>query len=289
MSSPMDTFRGILKPTSSPYTLPKINSVPLLIKDGFTLTTLFTIGAIMQTLLFLVLPTKYAIIPCSALALNSIISTITGTRSKSSNPYLNGVVRGRTSAQFPDPATGTIPATPAGRPVLVFHLGVRFNHPLGMLSPGGRQLGEYFTTMNDDLDRRADEYGLYHMSSWSSLEAERNNTLMFIYYFRDVAGLNRFAHDPLHRRTWDWFNGIRAEFTHIGIFHEGFVSGAQQYETIYDNMKPTLLGAASVKCDNEETKEEEWVNTLVSADNSALRSQFKRMGKATRNMIEYDY
>ncbi|KAI8195428.1 hypothetical protein KHU50_010933 [Colletotrichum sp. SAR 10_65] len=288
MVASTDTFPGLLKPTTKPYRLPQINTVPLLIKDGFTLTTLFSIGALMQTALFLILPTKYAIIPSSAIALNSIISTIIGTRSKSANTYMNGVVPGRTSAQFPDPTTGKIPATPAGRSLLVFHLGVRFNHPLGLLSPGGREIGAYFDAMNKDLNLRADEYGLYHLSSWQSLEAERNNTLMFIYYFRDVEGLNKFAHDPLHRKTWDWYNSIRDQFDHIGIFHEGFVTGPQQYETIYGNMKPTLLGAASLKCKNEETKEDEWVNTLVNCDNSALRSQFKRMGKASRQLVEYE-
>ncbi|KAL0940065.1 uncharacterized protein CTRU02_206675 [Colletotrichum truncatum] len=286
MASTTDTFPGLLKPTARPYELPKFNGTLLLIKDGFTLTTLLTIGALMQTVLFLILPTKYAIIPSSVLALNSIISTIVGTYSKKHNPYLNGIVPGVVTAQFPDPATGKIPAIPARRPLLVFHLGLRFNHPLGILAPG-REIGEYFDAMNKDLKDRADEYGLYHVSSWQSMEAERNNTLMFIYYFRDIEGLNKFAHDPVHRKGWDWYNSIRKEYTHLGIFHEAFVTGAQQYETIYGNMKPVLLGAASVKCKNEETKEDEWVNTLVNGNVGPLRSQFRRMGKASAQLTEY--
>ncbi|KAF6818693.1 hypothetical protein CMUS01_11874 [Colletotrichum musicola] len=287
MADTTDTFPGLLRPTSRPYRLPKFDATVLTVKDGFTLTTLFAIGGLMQSALFLILPTKYAIIPCCVIALNSIISTIISLRSPASSPEARGVVPGRVSAQFPDPATGKIPAIPARRSLVVFHLGVRFNHPLGLLAGGGQEIGGFFEKMNKDLNRRADQYGLYHMSSWQSLEADRNNTNMFIYYFRDVEGLNKFAHDPLHRQTWDWYNGVKDKYTHLGIFHEGFVTGPQQYETIYANMKPVLLGAASVKTKSEDTKEDTWVNTLVSADVGPLRSQFRRMGKAAK-LLEYN-
>ncbi|OHF04296.1 hypothetical protein CORC01_00635 [Colletotrichum orchidophilum] len=282
-----DRFNGIFKPTESPLWNKSYNVLPLLIKDGFNLTTLFTIGALMQSILFLILPAKYALIPASALGLSSIVSTIMETRSEKSNPYMKGVVRGRTSAQFPNPATGAIPAVAASQSLVVFHLGVRFNHPMGLLCPGGREIGDFFQEMNKDLAQRASEYGLYHVSNWLGTDGPRNNSLLNIYYFRDVEGLNKFAHDPIHRKGWDWYNSFKQQHSHIGIYHENFVTNAGQYETIYGNMKPLLLGAASVECQNEESGAKVWVNTLVDANVGPLRGMMRRMGKKETPLAHY--
>ncbi|KAK1495182.1 hypothetical protein CTAM01_08637 [Colletotrichum tamarilloi] len=280
-------FHGIFKPTESPQWTKPYNHLPLLIKDGFNLSTLLAIGALMQCFLFSTIPAKYAVIPALAMGLSSIVSTILDTRSEKSNPFMKGVVRGRTSAQFPDPSTGAIPAVAASQSLVVFHLGVRFNHPMGLLCPGGREIGQYFREMNKDLAQRASEYGLYHVSNWLGADGPRNNSLLNIYYFRDVEGLNKFAHDPIHRKGWDWYNGIKQQYNHIGIYHESFVTNAGQYETIYGNMKPLLLGAASVECQSEETKDKVWVNTLVDANVGPLRGMMRRMGKRDAPLAHY--
>ncbi|KAJ0163724.1 hypothetical protein CTA2_2514 [Colletotrichum tanaceti] len=283
----MGRFKGIFKPTAVPLWMPLYNPSPFLFKDSFKLTTLFVIGALLQCGLFAILPSKYAFVPASAFALSSIISTILEWRASKMNQYAEGVVPGRTTAQIPDPATGTIPGIAASRSLVVFHLGVRFNHPLGLLSPGGREIGAHFQQMNDDLQRRATEYGLYHVSNWLGADGARNNTLLNIYYFRDVAGLHRFAHDAVHRKGWDWYNGFHQTRKHIGIFHESFVAAPQRYETIYGNMKPTLLGAASLECNSEETGDRVWVNTLVSADVGPLRGMTRRMGNKDAPLDAY--
>ncbi|TEA21729.1 Monooxygenase [Colletotrichum sidae] len=290
MSFSGDTFQGVLKPTPRHFGYQTFDTFPLIVKDSFTLTTLFVIGALLQTLLFFTLPTKYAVIPCWILALHSVIQTVVGTVSKKSNPYIKNIIPTRVSAQLPDPLTGKIAADPASRPFVILHLGVRFNHPLGILSPGARTIADYFYGLNKQLNDRTDEYGLYHMSAWVAMGAERNNAMMNVYYFRDIEGLNKFAHDPLHRETWEWYNSIRDDYDHIGIFHEAFVTGAKEYETIYSNMQPLLLGASSVKVKNdsgEDGKKETWVNTLVRADNNLLRSQFRRMGRAAQQLASY--
>ncbi|OLN95710.1 hypothetical protein CCHL11_10413 [Colletotrichum chlorophyti] len=211
------------------------------------------------------------------MALLSVVSTLFELRSGKSYP--KGVVPGQVTAQMVDPTAGKIPAIPASQSLVVFHLGIRFNHTLGVLSPGAPAVIQHFDAMNRDLRNRADEYGLYHFSTWTAAESNRNNTLLLMYYFRNVEGLNRFAHDTLHWNTWKWFNTIKEDHKHIGIFHETFVTGKQQYETIYENMPPVLLGAASVASTDEETKEKRWVNTLVNADVKPLRTQFRRMGR----------
>lgn len=135
--------------------------------------------------------------------------------------------------------------------------------------------------MAASLQARRDEYGLLSITNWRGQARGANNVTMIIAYFRSVADLNRFAHDEVHRRGWDWYhNFTRATgHRHLGLFHETFVSRAGDYETIYVDTAPTLLGEAHVKLGVDEAKEEaRWTRPLVSADHPALRSQAKRMG-----------
>ena len=58
----------------------------------------------------------------------------------------------------------------------------------------------------DDKKGSQDDFGCLGMTDWQGTDRESNNTLLTIYYFRDVEGLNRFAHDAVHRKAWDWYN-----------------------------------------------------------------------------------
>lgn len=235
-------------------------------------------GAIGQAILCAILPARYAFVPTVVLVLNAVVTTILQLASKKSNGFDTEVIPGRVSAQLPDRESARFGSQPAAQPVLVFHLGVRFNHPLGVLSPGGREIAEHFKKMNADLTDRADDYGLLSLSSWRGAERSSNNTLMTIYYFRDIEGVNKFAHDPIHQKAWTWFN--KADYKHIGIFHEAFSAPRKGWETIYYNCHPMLMGMADTKCVDEDSGEEVWVNPLVDASCGPLKTQFSRMGRA---------
>lgn len=99
---------------------------------------------------------------------------------------------------------------------------------------------------------------------------------MTSYYFKNVEAIHQFAHEEMHRKAWDWYKA--GTYDHIGIFHETFVVPAHSYETIYENCKPLMLGAGLVKC-GEMEGERKWRNTLVSADNVGLKSQWQRMNR----------
>ena len=193
---------------------------------------------------------------------------------------MSGSISARVTAQLPSRSTGRSGPVPATEQVVVFHIGAQYNHPLGPLAPGSREVASRFAELFVDLTKRADEYGLLGGSSWTASERDTNNTTMLIGYFRDVEGLNRFAHDPMHREAMDWWNKVKDELPHIGIFHETFVSPPGGYETIYHHMRPILMGRTSVRCKTEEG--EAWVNPLVSADNTTLRAQYGRMGRKGR-------
>jgi fumagillin biosynthesis monooxygenase len=263
--------------SQQPINLTIANCLKFFVKDAFKLSTLALFGSVAQVALFSILPFRWAVVPPVLLSLNAIITTIIQTLNPKSNPYMAPMVPGRVSAQIPARDTGRSGPAPAEDQVIVFHLGVQYNHPLGLLAPGAAEVGSRFTAMNDDLKKRADEYGLLHVSTWRGSERGSNNTLMLVYYFRDLASLNKFAFDPLHMDTWNWFNKIKRQYPHLGILHEAFVSAPKSYENVYVNCNPILLGQASVKCETEEG--EAWVNPLVNADVPQLKSQHSRMGR----------
>jgi len=255
-------------------------------KDSFKLPTILALGALLQTVVITVLPARYALIPLILLLGQAIINTILQARTPKDNAFTLDVIPGRVTAQLPSRTSGAFGSKPAAQPLVVFHLGVRFNHPLGLLGPGAKEIGDHFTAMIKELENRRDEFGMLKLTTWRGVERSSNNTLMTIAYFRDVAGLNKFAHDKVHRDGWDWYQRFAKKEgnSNIGIFHETFVTRPGDYETIYVDCPPTLLGAANVKINGDDAEKESkaegetWVRPLVSANHSALRSQQGRMG-----------
>lgn len=189
---------------------------------------------------------------------------------------------------------------PAAAPLVTFHLGIRFHHPLGLLAPGAREMGAHFQAMSDALAARRDEFGVVSTSLWRGTEDRARSAVLLVAYFESAAALSRFAHDPVHRDGWDWYHRFVRErgYRHFGLFHETFVSRPGAWETIYMDCEPTLLGAGNVRVTagahemdavrGEEEKgagegdgeQEMWIRPIVSADHPALKSQARRMGMA---------
>ncbi len=260
----------------------------LIIKDAFKLRTLLVFGALFQLLLLGTLPYRVAVLPVLCVALWSAVTTAAQCWQLSSSGFMRGVLPGRTTARLPGPATGRITAAGRHQPLVVFHFGVRYNHPLGVLAPGAMEATARFRAMAADLmrprgsnsDRKGEDrdYGLLGMTRWHGGEREAGNTLMFVMYFSSLEGLHRFAHDPLHRDAWAWL--AASGHGHIAAFHETFVVHPGDFEAMYLDCAPTLLGAAQVPCCQGDPREEEtWVSPLVSADTPALRTMMARMGK----------
>lgn len=252
------------------------------VKDAFRLRTLLLFGAAGQIVLLTVLPYRLAVAPVALLGLYAAVTTLLDAAKGSSNAYMEGVVLGRASAQLPSLETGRFGSQPAAHSVVVFHFGVTFNHPMGILSPGAKQTMDHFTACNDLVVTRADEYGMLGLSPWRAGQRGSNNALLMMYYFRDVEGLNRFAHDDIHRKAWDWI--VKAGHKHVGFFHEAFCVPQKAYESIYVNFQPLLMGATSIRC-TDENGEDNWIRPVVDADVGPLRSQFGRMGRAFKENV----
>ncbi|KAK4168358.1 hypothetical protein QBC43DRAFT_228970 [Cladorrhinum sp. PSN259] len=280
-------LKGIFPPTAKRHPYGFSGGYTALIKDSFTLPTLLLIGALIQTILTLILPPRIAIIPLILLLGRALFSTVQNT--KSIDQYLSsqGVFSGRLSAQLPkssyNPSVSSpYGSKPASEDLVVFHLGARVQHPLGPLSPQAKEFGEHFSALNHELLKEAKKYGCIDLSIWNGDDRESTTSLLGVYYFKNIEGLNRFAVDPMHRKAWDWFSKFeKAGGKHLGIFHETFEVKKGGYETLYVNMHPTLLGRGAVSVKNEESGEEEWVRTLVDAGRGyrQMKGQYSRMGR----------
>ncbi|KAK4139563.1 uncharacterized protein C8A04DRAFT_40625 [Dichotomopilus funicola] len=267
--------------------------------NSFSLPTLMTLGAAVQSLLFLVLPARYASLPAALILLRAAVITI--RQLTSLDHYITqqrGVIPGRTSAQLPqasyDPlrtnekSSSIFGSTPAGENVVVFLIGARLNHPLGPFSPAAKGLDEQGMACNQDILDRAKELGCLGMTTCKGNEASSHNMFLSVFYFRDLEGLNRFAHDPIHRRAWEWYEKecTAKGYKHIGVFHEAFCVPKGAYESIYLNMQPTLMGTGNAAIRNEATGTDEWVRTLVDASGRGWRSQHSRLGREVKKQAE---
>lgn len=229
--------------------------------------------------------------PLVLFLLHAIASNAIQLTSPSRNKFLKGTV-GRAAIQLPNSRYD--PTRPEGRPlfgpkpaaeqIVVFHIGGRINHPLGEFAPGASETMQFFSACLEEAADRAKEYGCVGTSFWRGGERARENTTLAVLYFKSVEGLNAFAHAKVHREAWDWYHSWskKTGYKHIGIYHETFLSAPGQYEGIYDNMSPVLLGSASFPVHNEQTGKDEYVLPLVDGNISALRSQFNRMGRTEK-------
>lgn len=247
------------------------NNQKQIVKDTIKSRTLIATGALGQVLLLQFLPTRLAVLPAALFFLNSIFTTLAQF---ARGDCMKETIPGRSSSQLPNRESGTYGSDPAAEPVVVFHFGVRFSHPLGLLSPGGQEISVHFDKCLDLVQKEADSYGLLGYSDWRGADTETNNTIMLVFYFRDVEGLHRFAQGKVHRDAWDWT--VKAAHKHIGFFHETFCVPRKAYESIYVNMPPTLFGRTSVKC-RDGGDGEQVVSTLVRAD-GPLKTMVRRLG-----------
>ncbi|KAK3492756.1 uncharacterized protein B0T23DRAFT_148888 [Neurospora hispaniola] len=277
-------FRPILNPTKQrPLGTPPHKET--IIKDAFRLRTLMAMGALAQIVLFAILPYRYAVVPALILTLHSIGATIGQMFlcKTNENPYMTGVTQGFTSSQPPSWQTGRYPNAPCSSSIVVFHLGVSYNHPLGPACPGAYELYTHFMNMSKAINEKKEEYGLLGMSSWKQTKRATHNAAMTVFYFRDIEGLHKFAHDKEHRDGWDFLHAFRKKgYNHITALHETFEVPAGAWESIYLDSPPILMGDTTIRV-TEKDGSATWYHSLVDASVRPLTGMMNRMarGKAT--------
>ncbi|CCC09812.1 hypothetical protein SMACR_03368 [Sordaria macrospora] len=285
-------FRPIFNPTKQrPLGSPPPRET--IIKDAFRLRTLMAMGALAQIVLFAILPYRYAVVPALIFVLQSIGSTIGQLLfyKTNENPFMTGVVQGLTSGQPPSWETGRYPNAPCSSPIVVFHLGVSYNHPLGPACPGGKEVYTHFMNMISAMNEKKEEYGLLGMSNWKQTKRATHNAGLVVMYFKSVEGLHKFAHDKEHRDGWDFLHAFRKKgYNHITALHETFEVPAGAWESIYLDSPPILMGDTSIKV-TEKDGSSTWYKSLVDASVRPLTGMMNRMarGKATARESTYAY
>ncbi|PTD10148.1 Monooxygenase af470 [Fusarium culmorum] len=272
-------FRPKLNPADKPFEFPSKSGRSFMLKDCFKPQVTIAIGSFIQAALCAILPFRWAIVPSAAVLLNSIITTLIQVRSTKPSDHHTWPGNRTTSVLFRDIRLQARSEFCCGLPSRLSD-----KPPLGLAAPGMKEIGENFTAILKDLESNRDEYGLLTSSSWRGDERNSNNTLLNIYYFRDMEGLQRFAHGDIHRKVWDYMNKTKPK--HIGIFHETYSVPARAYENIYVNCHPVLMGRASVRTTPAGEEDERWTNTLVSADVPAMKTQYARMSRDEQGSLK---
>ncbi|PTB41113.1 hypothetical protein M441DRAFT_58548 [Trichoderma asperellum CBS 433.97] len=214
------------------------------IRDSFTLSTWLAIGAVVQGLLVVFVRPTFAVAPAALVLLYRLSRTMLQSFGVLRNPLMDEILMGKFSVQIGD-EHGNAPTDSAQQQVAVIMLGARSNHPLGIFGPGFKQIGDYFGAMIDRLN--ADEDSGFLGSSTYICNGERltANGVMTCCYFRTVEDIHRFAHEPLHREAWDWWNNITATHPHLCIMHELYDAPKKGWENIFVNYHRT--GIANIK------------------------------------------
>ena len=109
--------------------------------------------------LFCLLPYRNVtlVTPVILILLSRILRTALKTYGVLRNPYMEGVIHGRTVPVYPDDKGNY--RTPADTQIYATMLASRSNHALGIFAPGFKELGDYSVAMWEELHNNARVHG----------------------------------------------------------------------------------------------------------------------------------
>ena len=122
-------------------------------------------------------------------------------------------------------------------PFVVFLIGMRFNN-LWKVHKWGPVL-RAMPRMIAELERQP-ELGFLGADYWFG------RTSMIVQYWRSFEHLESYARarEHAHLPAWTAFNRAIGASGEVGVFHETYRVAPGDYETLYVNMPPSLLGRA---------------------------------------------
>lgn len=288
MSSIKPVFRPFpsSRPTQDTREGGSFNLVSVLHSNIFIHTWLL-LGASLQALaVYLFSAGHYVLLISTVLLLTKVINTILQAYGITKNPYMEGVLAGRTTALLPDTDTDTDAdalTTPSSRKVVCFHLGAKSNHPYSYFAPKFMELGKYLGNMIDDMDA-AKVPGFLGQTTYNRTDAKGAPEAVLISYWDSIEALWAFAHSETHKKGWLWWEKNVKESGYVAIHHEVFEADAKNWENIYINFQPTMMGATThLVRDGRKIESgvvnERWINGLVGAARGPLARSSGRMGR----------
>ncbi|KAL9101128.1 MAG: hypothetical protein Q9187_009277, partial [Circinaria calcarea] len=217
-------------------------TIASIIRDDLRLSTWLLLGACLQSLLFLCLPTRIALLPATLILGARIVKVALMVGGLIRDTTQEKVIKGRVTAQLPLEGNSGIEKN-VDEEIVVFIIGARSNHPLSRFAPGFLQAGDYFQNMwkEAESDRAASGY-LGRSSDMLATDDETGNAIITLSYWKSMAHLHEFAQGPAHREGWDWFNRMTKSHPHLGMMHEVYAMPKGHWENIYKNFTPFGMG-----------------------------------------------
>ncbi|KAL4988813.1 hypothetical protein BDW68DRAFT_85042 [Aspergillus falconensis] len=293
----MAPFRPLHPPLSIPEgqrTNPALPIRPpsrtVVLRDGLSLSTWLLLGGLLQGAAVAAFGYK-SLLPTTVILGYRALDTLLMTLNLKRNRYMDGVVMQKYSAQYPNAdgsfsttpnaATGSQEGDPAAKPLIVFHLGAKCNHPIGLFAPGYKELGDWAEKMYESLRVNPEKYGLLGMTRFLGQEDAAGNETLVIMYMRDYEGLHRFAHDQLHVESVRWWAETVKAHPHLAIWHETYVVPRGCWENIYAQAKVTGMGDTFFPVVDGDGKADggvkEWARGIVDASGGTLRTGSRRL------------
>ena len=137
---------------------PNIPNYLLYFRDDMRLSTWILWGAVIQSLLAVILPAYVAVLPATLILGTRIVLSALRNEGFLAHTETKAVVPGRYTAQIPNP-DGTSPSTAGAKEICIFIIATRSNHPRGRFAPGIDEITAYFRTMWQDVSRNRDKWG----------------------------------------------------------------------------------------------------------------------------------
>jgi len=270
------------KRPKSQYLLPsKSTRSAYAIRENFSLSTWLLLGALIQSAIVFVIPRLYAFLPVFLVLASRLADSLAITYGVKTNHYLDDAILGRVSPQIPD-GDGKFSENPSSEKVVVFMLGAKCNHPMGLFAPNFKEIGDTLNNMTKALEKNSIDNGFYGGSMWTSQDKNGATEFLFLSYWRSTEDVHNFAYLPVHREAWDWWNATVKQNDHLGINHEIFEVDRHHWEGVYLNFQPTLLGATTYLKKGDKliggTVDDEWISPLIDARKGKLRTSAGRLG-----------
>jgi hypothetical protein len=105
-------------------------------------------------------------------------------------------------------------------------------------------------------------------------------------YWRSLEDVHNFAHSPLHKKVWKWWEDNYGDLKHVGIMHEVFEAPAGLWEGVYLNMQPTMLADTAFLKKGDKTiggiMDDQWISPAMDATKGRLRMSNGRRGQTGR-------
>lgn len=78
-----------------------------------------------------------------------------------------------------------------------------------------------FTKMMVELEKEPDKYRYRISTPWIGRGGDRatSQELLTVFYFDTIEGVLRFAHSPVHRIAWEWWNANMSKYDYISMSH----------------------------------------------------------------------